>query len=60
MYGEVDKSKIKVTMTMEDYEYYKDAVDGRNQYIKMLERANVNGEAVMTQELKNSIEEIFQ
>lgn len=60
MYGEIDKSKITVTMSLEDYEYYKDAIDGRKHYIKMLERANANGEAVMTEELKTAIEEIFQ
>ena len=60
MHGEIDNSKITVTMSMEDYEYYKNAVDGRRHYIKMLEKANVNGEAVMTEELKTAIEEIFQ
>lgn len=58
-YGEIDKSKMTVTMSVEDYEYYCNAVDGRNHYIKMLERANKDGEAVMTEELKLTIEEIY-
>lgn len=57
--SEIDKTKITVTMNMEQYEYYSSAAQGRNQYIKMLERANQDGKAVMTEELKNAIEEIY-
>jgi|GEM_PF-1661402 len=58
-YGVIDKSKMTVTMNAEDFEYYEDAVDGRERLIKILERANRNGEAVMTEELKMTIEEIY-
>lgn len=55
----IDKSKITVTMNMEQYEYYSGAVCGREHFIKMLERANQDGKAVMTEELKTAIEEIY-
>lgn len=57
--NEVDKTKITVTMSMEQYEYCSEAVYGRNHYVEMLERANQNGKAVMTEELKTAIEEIY-
>lgn len=57
--GQIDKKSIKVTMNMEEYEYYKAAERGRNELIKMLERANENGKATMTEELKKAIEEIY-
>lgn len=57
--SEIDKTKMTVTMNMEQYEYYAAAVSGRNHYIKMLERANQDGKAIMTEELKTAIEEIF-
>lgn len=53
------KTKITVTMSMEQYEFYEAAVRGRNHYIEMLERANQNGKAVMTKELEEAIEEIY-
>lgn len=56
---EIDKKNIKVTMNMEEYEQYENAVIGRNRLIKVLERANKNGKATMTEELKTEIEEIF-
>lgn len=58
-YGEIDKSKMTVTMSVEEYEYYSDAVEGVRHYVKMLERANKDGKAVMTEELKTAIEEIY-
>jgi len=59
MYGEIDKTRIKVTMSLEDYEYYSHAVEGFEKCIKMLERANKDGKAVMTEELRTAIEEIY-
>lgn len=56
---EIDKKNIKVTMNMEEYEHYENAVRGRNRLIKVLERANKNGKATMTEELKAEIEGIF-
>jgi len=58
-YGDIDKSKMTVTMKVEDYEYYSDAVLGREALIRILERANKDGKAVMTEELKTTIEEIY-
>lgn len=54
----IDKSKATVTMTLEDYEYYSKAEQGLCELMKMFERANKNGTAVMTDELKKAIEEI--
>lgn len=50
---------MTVTMSLEEYEYYSDAEKGRDKYIKMFERANKDGTAVMTDELKTAIEEIY-
>jgi len=58
-YGDIDKSKMTVTMSIEDYEYYSDAALGREAFIKILERANKDGKAVMTEELETTIEEIY-
>lgn len=55
----VDKSKITVTMSMEEYEYYARAEEGLREFVRILERANQNGTAVMTDELKETIEEIY-
>lgn len=55
---EVDKSKIKVTMTVADYEYYTNAVEIRDYCAGVIKRANVGGEAVMTEELKAAIEAV--
>jgi len=59
MYGEIDKTKITVTMSLEDYEYYSHAAEGLEEYIKMFERAYKDGKAVMTEELRTVIEEIY-
>lgn len=58
IYGHIDKSKMKVEMSMADYEYYSDAEKGRNYYFGLLRRANKDGKAVMTEELKVAIEEM--
>ena len=55
----IDKSKITVTMSMEQYEYYEHAVWFSEKYEKILERANKDGTAVMTDELRMTIEEIY-
>lgn len=59
MYGDIDKAKMTVTMTVQEYEYYNDAVIGRDYYVKMLQNANHGGSAVMTDELRTEIEEIY-
>lgn len=58
-YGEIDKRKMTVTMSMEEYEYYKDRSEGFGKYVRMFERANKDGTAVMTDELRETIEEIY-
>lgn len=55
----MDKSNITVTMPVSEYERLKSVEEGFNRHIKMFERANVNGTATMTDELKQKIEEIY-
>ena len=55
----IDKSTITVAMNMEQYEYYSRAVETRNEYIKIFERANKKGKAVLTDELRTVIEDIY-
>lgn len=55
----IDKSKITVTMSMEEYEHYARMEEGFREFVRILERANQNGTAVMTDELKETIEEIY-
>lgn len=55
----IDRSKITVTMSMEDYNFYREAVESEVRFIKMLKRANKDGIAIMTEELKMAIEEIY-
>lgn len=59
IYRYIDKSKITVKMSMKDYEYYLNAEKSRNYYDELLKRANKDGKAVMTNELKTAIEEIY-
>jgi len=46
-------------MSLEDYGHYSNVVEGFEKCIKMLERANKDGKAVMTEELRTAIEEIY-
>lgn len=55
----MDKTNIMVTMPVSEYERLKSVEEGFNRHIKMFERANVNGTATMTDELKQEIEEIY-
>ncbi len=55
----IDKSAITVTMNLKQYEHYEYTESKLNDLIKMLERANKDGVAVMTDELKTAIEEIY-
>lgn len=48
---------ITVTMSIDAYEYFKDAEHGRDYYIDVLNRAKQSGIAVMTDELKSVIEQ---
>lgn len=57
--NDIDLSTITVTMSMDQYTTYSEAKKSLNQYIEMLERANQNGKAVMTDELRTVIEEIY-
>lgn len=54
----IDKTNMTVTMTLTDFEYYRKAEEDRKHFIEMLESANVDGEAVMTEELKTIIKEL--
>lgn len=55
----MDKSNITVTMPMNEYEQLESIAEGFDSLIRMLERANQDGKAVMTDELRTKIEEIF-
>lgn len=55
----MDRSNITVTMPIYEYEQLESKADGFDLLIRMLERANQDGKAVMTDELRTKIEEIF-
>lgn len=55
----IDKSKIAVIMSIEEYEHYEHADYLSSHFAGILERANQNGAAVMTDELMKAIEEIY-
>jgi len=55
----MDKTKITVTMPVAEYERLKSCEQSLAEYIRMLERANVEGKAVLTKELEQTIEEIY-
>lgn len=56
---EVDRSKITVTMPIDEYEQLESKAYDFDCLIQMLKRANHDGKAVMTDELRVKIEEIF-
>lgn len=55
----MDKSNITVTMPIYDYEQLASKAVSFDELIRMLERANQDGKAVMTDELRTKIEEIY-
>lgn len=55
----LDKRSITVTMDMEQYERLAEAARGMDFYLRLLERANQGGRAVMTDELREAIESIL-
>ena len=55
----MDRSKLTITMPIYEFELLESKADGFNCLIQMLERANKDGKAVMTDELRTKIEEIF-
>ena len=55
----MDRSNIRVSMPIYEYEQLESKADGFDCLIRMLERANQDGKAVMTDELRTKIEEIF-
>lgn len=55
----MDKSKIIVTMPIWEYEQLTSKADAFNCLIRILERANQDGKAIMTDELRVKIEEIY-
>lgn len=55
----MDKMNITVTMPVAEYERLKNIEQDYNKIIRLLERANIKGQAVMTKELEQTIEEIY-
>ena len=55
----LDKTNITVTMPIAEYEKLQDIEKSFNENIRMFERANVDGKAVMTKELEQRIIEIY-
>lgn len=55
----ISRSNLTVTMPIYEYEQLESKADGFDCLIRMLERANQDGKAVMTDELRTKIEEIF-
>lgn len=56
----MDKASIMVTMSLEEFEWYQSAVKYRDNCIDMFNRAvDEKGNAVLTEELKNVIEEVY-
>lgn len=55
----MDKSNITVTMPVYEYERLNEMEQGYNELIRMFERANIDGKAVLTEELVSRIEEIY-
>lgn len=55
----IDLSKITVTMGMDQYVRYSEALRSRNEYIEIFKRAYQDGKAVLTDELRTVIEEIY-
>ena len=56
----MDKSAITVTMPVEEYERLKSVEIAHKEWVRMFERANVNGIATMTNELKTTIFYIYK
>ena len=55
----MNKENITVTMPVEEYERLRDIENMYLRDVDMFERANLHGEAIMTQALKKRIEEIY-
>ena len=55
-YGKIKKGKIVVTMSMKDYEFLNNASVRLKKYEEIFKRAKIDGTAVLTDELKETIE----
>ncbi len=55
-YGKIKKGKIVVTMNMKDYEILNNASVWLKKYEEIFKRAKIDGTAVLTDELKEIIE----
>lgn len=55
-YGKIKKGKIVVTMNMKDYEILNNASVRLKKYEEIFKRAKIDGTAVLTDELKEIIE----
>ena len=55
----MDKSNITVTLSLEEFEKLQNIEKAFDNIIRMIERANHRGRAVMTDELRQLIEEVY-
>lgn len=56
----MENTNITVTMPIEEYNKLKHAEKVRDEWVKMFERANPDGEsAIMTAELEQTIKDIY-
>lgn len=55
----MDKTNITVTMPVTEYESLRSIEQDYNKIIRLFERANVEGKAVMTKELEQIIQDIY-
>ena len=55
-YGKIKKGKIVVTMNMKDYEILNNASVRLKKYEEIFKRAKIDGTTVLTDELKEIIE----
>ena len=55
-YGKIKKGKIVVTMSMKDYEFLNNASVRLKKYEEIFKRAQIDCTAVLTDELKETIE----
>lgn len=55
----MDKTSITVTMPLSEFEHLRAREQQFDRFIRMFENANVDGTAVMTEELRQTIEDIY-
>lgn len=55
----MDKTNITVTMSVAEYERLKGIEFEFHRFMRMFERANIDGTATFTDEIKQTIEDIY-